>query len=141
MALSIAQARTGSPCGLLHFWTDMTTTTKHCPSCACALPHSSFGPDRSRPPLFLQGRCRPCTTQAKRASRKPSTWEADLADIVARVKALPVAEVRKNSSGCREIWVLAHPALRGRGRVRQKYAASPGEARRNWRDMIDGRFV
>jgi hypothetical protein len=119
----------------------MTTTTKHCPSCACDLPHSSFGPDRSRPPLFLQGRCRPCTTQAKRASRKPATWEADLAVIVARVEALPVAEVHRDSSGCREIRLLAQPALRGRGRVRQEYPASPGEARRNWFDMIVGRFV
>lgn len=119
----------------------MTTTTKHCPSCACALPHSSFGPDRSRPPLFLQGRCRPCTKQAKRDSRKPATWEADLADIITRMEALSVAKICKDSSGCREIQVLALPALRGRGRVRQEYPAGPGEARRNWFDMIAGRFV
>lgn len=116
----------------------MTNITKRCPSCAHSLPHSCFGPDRSRPPLFLQGRCRPCTTQAKRDSRKPATWEADLADVIARVEALPVAEVRKDSSGVREIPVLAPPALRGRGRVRREYPAGQDEARRNWLDMIAG---
>lgn len=116
----------------------MTITMKRCPCCARSLPHSSFGPDRSRPPLLLQGRCRPCTAKAKRDSRKPATWEADLADIATRVEALPVAEVRKDSSGFREIPVLALPALRGRGRVRREYPAGQDEARRNWLDMIDG---
>lgn len=116
----------------------MTNTTKRCPSCARSLLHSSFGPDRSRPPLFLQGRCRPCTTQAKRDSRRPSTWEADLADIISRVEALAVVEVRKGSSGLHDIRVLALPALRGRGRVRRQYPADPENARHNWRDMING---
>lgn len=117
----------------------MTITTKRCPSCAGSLPHSSFGPDRTRPPLFLQGRCRSCTAQAKRDSRKPATWEADLADTIARMEALPVAAVRQGVPGIGTVSVLALPALRGRGRMRREYPAGRDEALWNWLGMIDGR--
>lgn len=110
-----------------------TTITKRCARCAHSLPHSSFGPNRSRPPLFLQGNCRACSVKAMRDSRGPATWEADLENIIAGVNALAVAEVRGEGH------VLALPALRGRGRVRRKHMARPNEALHNWLDLIDGR--
>lgn len=45
--------------------------SKWCPGCTSVLAVSAFGPDRSRPPLFLQGRCRGCVSRAN-SKRKPS---------------------------------------------------------------------
>lgn len=41
------------------------SATKHCPGCTTALPHSSFGPDKSRRD-GLAGRCRACNARSKR---------------------------------------------------------------------------
>lgn len=49
---------------------------KWCPGCTSVLAVSAFGPDRSRPPLFLQGRCRGCVSKAN-GRRTPTTPTAD----------------------------------------------------------------
>lgn len=54
---------------------------KWCPCCKASLPVGAFGLDRSRPPLYLQGRCRPCLTTAASAAR---------ARAVERLKAVPL---------------------------------------------------
>lgn len=43
---------------------------KWCPGCTAVLSLTSFGPDRSRPPLYLQGRCRGCVSRANSVRRR-----------------------------------------------------------------------
>lgn len=102
--------------------------SKWCPGCTSVLSAASFGPDRSRPPLFLQGRCRACVTRANDRKRKPIEWTVEVAKIADEVSALPVAISR----------VLTLPAVRGRGRKKLRQHPEDGRPAQNWRDLLDG---
>lgn len=113
----------------------MTPETKRCPACDLELHLGAFGCDKSRPPFFLQGRCKPCTslantaTRARRLERQKADREAlgftaDLADIVRELADVPTSEDGR--------LVIEMPDRRRRPVA---YKAAAREGWRNWRDL------
>lgn len=98
---------------------------KWCPGCTAVLPATSFGPDRSRPPLYLQGRCRSCVTQANKRSLRLD-WSAEFAEVIRGIGGLPASHI------------LVVPFQGGRGRKRVTVHPESAQLAQNWRDTLDG---
>ena len=107
---------------------------KWCPTCQQALPLQAFGPDRSRPPLFLQGRCRPCATSASSAARVRTAERAKsaLANFESELAAinLELARITAAKAG-----VLHVPMRDGRRRP-ATYMPQERAAYNNWRALL-----
>ncbi|MEJ8822219.1 hypothetical protein WKW80_09225 [Variovorax humicola] len=120
--------------------------TKRCPSCSTSLPLDRFGRDTSRPPLYLQGRCRPCTNAKTSAGvsarRRVAKVAKDLAQIATEVAQLQSTETRMVPGSGPEGFDTVPTSIlevphKGRWPAR---APAPEEltAGFNWCDLIDG---
>ena len=109
---------------------------------------SAFGSDRSRPPLFLQGRCKAClkSMKAQRDAAKREATRAlkaiqDLDSIAREVNAItssrttPVALYRADGFNTYPLSILEIP--RARGRWPAKRNADAYTFAGNWNDLID----
>jgi len=138
--------------GLCHEWNPMnqeaTETRKWCSGCSASLVLAAFSPNRARPPLFVQSRCRSCTNAAKarkdaekRRAAQSAKVSRELDAVAAEVSDLGTAGVvyapRTGERGfsMRPLAVLEVPRTRGR------WPAKPEQTddltgTYNWCDML-----
>lgn len=118
--------------------------TKRCPTCKHSLPLEAFGRDKSRPPLFRQGRCRPCVTSASSASRArtaerkqamPLDFAAELAAINLELRDAVVTHRKDPRNPLTTLAFLVVP-MRDRRRSPVAYKPRAREAHANWRALL-----
>jgi hypothetical protein len=118
--------------------------SKWCPTCQHSLPLQAFGPDRSRPPLFLQGRCRPCVTiassaararTAERAKATPLDFDSELAAINLELEKVTTIHRKDPSDSTKQVALLAIP-MRDRRRRPANFVPTGRESYDNWRVLL-----
>lgn len=121
---------------------------KLCPGCAASLPLTSFGPNRARPPLYLQSRCRSCTNAAKgrkdaekRKAAKATKVSRELDRIAEEVGATPASRfvyghlVGPDGFATRPLALLEVPRTRGRWPAKPE-TTDDLTAPHNWCDLL-----